>query len=184
MFERLVIPELVKVTPKRFSDSRGFFFESYREDSWTALGVDAVFVQDNHSLSVEVGVVRGLHFQRQPHAQAKLVRCTRGSVFDVAVDIRKGAPTYGRYAGVTLSANNGVQLYVPVGFAHGFCTLEPNSELQYKCSDYYAPECDAGLAFDDPDIGIDWPIDLSRAILSDKDRGQPAFRGFESPFTY
>lgn len=184
LFERLFIPGLIKVSPKRFSDPRGFFFESYREDRWFEAGVGVAFVQDNHSLSAERGVIRGLHFQRQPHAQAKLVRCTRGSVFDVAVDIRKGSPTYGCYEGVTLSADNGSQLYIPIGFAHGFCTLEPNSEVQYKCSDYYAPDCDAGLAFDDSDIAIDWPIEVSRAILSHKDRNQPAFRSFESPFTY
>lgn len=184
MFEPQPIAGLILVKPKKHGDARGHFFESFRRDRWREGGVDADFVQDNQSHSVERGVIRGLHFQRPPHAQAKLVRCSRGSILDVAVDIRKDSPTYGKHVAIELSAENALQLYIPVGFAHGFCTLEPNSELQYKCSDYYAPECDAGLAFDDPDLGISWPVQVDQAILSDKDARQPPFAGFVSPFVY
>lgn len=169
--------------PKRFGDHRGFFAETYSQRAYATLGVDADFVQDNHSLSAAVGTVRGLHFQAPPHAQAKLVRCGRGAIFDVAVDIRRGSPTYGRWAGYTLSAENGAQLYIPAGFAHGFATLEPNSEIVYKCSDYYAPETEGSLRWDDPDIGIDWPI-TSAPVLSEKDAAAPLLADFDSPFTF
>lgn len=169
--------------PKRFGDHRGFFAETYSQRSYFALGVDTTFVQDNHSLSAAVGTVRGLHFQAPPHAQAKLVRCGRGAIFDVAVDIRRGSPTYGRWAGFTLSAENGAQLYIPVGFAHGFATLEPDSEIIYKCSDYYAPETEGALRWDDPDIGISWPL-TSAPVLSEKDARASLLADLNSPFTF
>ncbi|MGC1489328.1 MAG: dTDP-4-dehydrorhamnose 3,5-epimerase, partial [Albidovulum sp.] len=149
-----------------------------------AAGIHYDFVQDNHSYSRDVGTVRGLHFQSPPHAQTKLVRCGRGAVLDVAVDIRKGSPTYGKWLGVELSADNGKQLLIPAGFLHGFATILPDSELLYKCSDVYAPDCDGAVRFDDPDFGIDWGIDPARAILSDKDSAAPLFKDFSSPFTY
>lgn len=169
--------------PNRFCDHRGFFAETYSRRVFTELGVDAEFVQDNHSLSAAVGTVRGLHFQSPPHAQAKLVRCGRGAIFDVAVDIRRDSPTYGQWVGYTLSAENGAQLYIPVGFAHGFATLEPDSEIIYKCNDYYAPETEGALRWDDPDIGIKWPL-TSAPVLSGKDATAPLLAGFNSPFTF
>lgn len=184
MFEYFQIPDLVLVKPKRHSDARGYFFESYRKDEWSQGGVDCDFVQDNQSLSVESGVVRGLHFQAPPRAQAKLIRCSKGAILDVAVDIRNDSPTYGQHVAVELSPENALQLYVPVGFAHGFCTLQPDTEVQYKCSDYYSPEHDAGLAFDDPTLRIRWPVAKANVILSGKDSRQPAFLSFRSPFVY
>jgi dTDP-4-dehydrorhamnose 3,5-epimerase len=178
------LPGVVVVTPRRIGDTRGFFSEVYNRKSFAALGIDVEFVQDNHSMSCEVGVVRGLHFQAPPHAQAKLVRVGAGRVLDVAVDIRRGSPSYGKWVGVELSAEAGNQLFIPAGFLHGFAVLEPNSELLYKCSDFYAPDCDGAVRFDDPDIGIDWGIDLSRAILSDKDARAPLLKDFSSPFDY
>ena len=178
------LPGVVMLTPRRFGDARGFFSEVYNRDAYAGLGIDVEFVQDNHSLSREVGVVRGLHFQSPPHAQAKLVRVGAGRVLDVAVDIRRGSPTYGRWVGVELSAEAGNQLYIPVGFLHGFAVLEPNSELLYKCSDFYAPDCDGAVRFDDPDIGIDWGVDPKAAILSDKDAKAPFLKDFVSPFVY
>lgn len=169
--------------PRRFGDHRGFFAETYSRRVFAGLGVDVEFVQDNHSLSAAVDTIRGLHFQAPPHAQAKLVRCGRGAIFDVAVDIRRGSPTYGRWAGYTLSAENGAQLYIPVGFAHGFATLEPDSEIIYKCSDYYAPETEGALRWDDPDIAIKWPL-TSAPVLSEKDAAAPLLAGFNSPFTF
>lgn len=169
--------------PKRFGDHRGFFAETYSQRAYAGLGVDTTFVQDNHSLSAAQGTLRGLHFQAPPHAQAKLVRCGRGAIFDVAVDIRRGSPTYGGWAGYTLSAENGAQLYIPVGFAHGFATLEPDSEIIYKCSDYYAPETEGALRWDDPDIGIKWPL-TGAPVLSEKDAAAPLLAGFNSPFTF
>ena len=140
-------------------------------------------MQDNHSLSREVGTLRGLHFQTPPHAQAKLVRCGRGALFDVAVDIRRGSPTYGQWEGYELTSENGNQLYVPVGFAHGFITLKPDSEIVYKCSDYYAPETEGAILWNDPDIGIDWPTEAD-PILSDKDAAAPLLSDLESPFVF
>lgn len=167
--------------PCRFGDHRGFFAETYSRRVYTEKGMGDEFVQDNHSLSASVGTVRGLHFQAPPHAQAKLVRCGRGAIFDVAVDIRWGSPTYGRWVGYTLSAQNGAQLYIPVGFAHGFATLEPGSEIVYKCSDYYAPETEGALSWDDPDIGIEWPL-TGAPVLSEKDAHAPLLADFDSPF--
>ncbi len=172
---------LIQIKSNRHSDHRGFFAETYNRRRYSELGIVDEFVQDNHSLSLEVGTLRGLHFQAPPHAQAKLVRCGRGAIFDVAVDIRKGSPTYGRWEGYELTAENGDQLYVPVGFAHGFVTLEPESEIVYKCSDYYAPETEGSVLWNDPDIGIEWPI-VSGPILNDKDATAPLLSDLESPF--
>ena len=169
--------------PKRHGDHRGFFSETYSRRKYSELGIDVEFVQDNHSLSREFGTLRGLHFQAPPHAQAKLVRCGRGAIFDVAVDIRRGSPTYGEWEGYELSVKNGDQLYVPVGFAHGFVTLEPDSEIVYKCSDYYAPETEGVVFWNDPNIGIKWPT-VADPILSDKDAAAPLLVDLESPFVF
>ncbi len=182
--ETTPLPGVLILSPPRFSDARGWFSEVWNRRTLAAQGIDIDFVQDNHSCSRDTGTVRGLHFQAPPHAQAKLVRCGRGRVLDVAVDIRRGSPTFGNWTGVELSAGNGRQLFIPAGFLHGFVTREPDSELLYKCSDYYAPECDGTVRFDDPDLAIDWGIDAATAILSDKDRAAPAFRNFATPFLY
>lgn len=182
--EQTKLSGVVILTPRRFGDARGFFCESWSAARMAKAGLHFDFVQDNHSLSEAVGTVRGLHFQAPPHAQAKLVRCGRGRLFDVAVDIRRGAPTYGQWVGVELSYENGKQLLVPRGFLHGFATLEPDTEIIYKCDDTYAPECDGAVRFDDPDIGIEWKIDSNKAILSGKDAAAPPLRDFESPFVY
>lgn len=172
------------LTPKCFGDARGFFSESWNKARMEKAGLMFNFVQDNHSLSKQAGTVRGLHFQAPPHAQAKLVRCGRGSLLDVAVDIRKGSPTFGKWIAEILSFENGKQLLIPHGFLHGFVTLEPYTEIIYKCDDYYAPECDGAVRFDDPDIGIEWGIDPKQTILSDKDAAAPSLHEFESPFVY
>ena len=175
---------LILFTPKRFGDARGWFSETFRHDVWHDLGIHDDFVQDNQSLSKPQDTLRGLHFQLAPKGQAKLVRCLRGALFDVAVDLRQGSPTYGQWLGAELSADNGRQLYIPVGFAHGFVTLEPDTEVLYKVSSYYAPDCDRGLAWNDPDIGIDWSLGDREPLLSDKDTRQPALAAFDSPFVY
>lgn len=175
--------DLVLLKPKRHGDHRGFFAETYSRRRYSKLGVNAEFVQDNHSVSREVGTLRGLHFQSFPHAQAKLIRCGRGAIFDVAVDIRRGSPTYGHWEGYVLTAENGHQLFVPVGFAHGFVTLEPDSEIVYKCSDYYAPETEGSVLWNDPVIGIDWPAE-THLVLSKKDAAAPLLEDLESPFVF
>ena len=169
------------LTPARHGDARGFFSESWNKARLASHGIDIEFVQDNHSLSHDVGTIRGLHFQSPPHAQAKLVRCGRGTIFDVAVDIRRGSPTYGQWTGAELSAGNGRQLLVPEGFAHGFVTREPDSEIIYKCSDYYAPDADGAIRWDS--CGIDWEIS-GAPILSEKDAAAPALSDFDSPFIW
>lgn len=170
--------------PRRFGDSRGWFTETYSEAAALAAGVDVRFVQDNQSFSATQGTVRGLHFQRPPHAQAKLVRCVRGSIMDYAVDIRRTSPTYGQHVAAKLTAEGGEQLFVPVGFAHGFVTLGPDVEIAYKVSDVYAPECDGGIVWNDPTIGIEWPLPASGATLSDKDKILPTLAEFDSSFDY
>lgn len=182
--ETTPLPGLKILTPKRFGDARGFFCESWSRRVMAEHGLDFDFVQDNHSLSARTGTVRGLHFQAPPHAQAKLVRCGRGALFDVAVDIRRGSPTYGRWFGVDLTFENGRQLLVPTGFLHGFVTREPETEIVYKCTDYYAPDCDGAVRWDDPDIGIDWNIGETDPVLSDKDAAAPFLAAFDSPFTW
>lgn len=167
--------------PKRFGDSRGFFSESWSARRMAEAGLDYTFVQDNHSISMEVGTLRGLHFQSPPHAQDKLVRCGRGALFDVAVDIRVGSPTYGDWVGVELSFENGRQLLVPAGFLHGFVTRAPETEIVYKCSDYYAPDCDGAVRWDS--CGIDWGFE-GDPVLSEKDAAAVALDNFQSPFEW
>jgi dTDP-4-dehydrorhamnose 3,5-epimerase len=168
--------------PSRISDARGFFSETYRRSDFAAADISADFVQENHSLSVAPYTVRGLHYQTYPFAQDKLIRVLRGRIFDVAVDLRASSPTYGRHVFAELSAENWHQLFVPIGFAHGFCTLELNTEVVYKVSNYYSRAHDFGVAWNDPDIGIKWPIIESEAILSDKDKVQPRFADVERVF--
>ncbi len=180
--ERLKIREVVTIRPDRHEDERGFFSETYSRRALAAAGYDAEFVQDNHSLSVPQGTLRGLHFQAPPAAQAKLVRVVRGAILDVAVDIRVGSPSFGQHVRCELSDRNWNQLYVPEGFAHGFCTLEPDTEVIYKVTDYYAPEHDHGLLWSDPALGIDWPV--SDPLLSEKDRSHPPLRELPVYFTY
>jgi dTDP-4-dehydrorhamnose 3,5-epimerase len=174
------IPEVLILRVPRFGDERGFFSEVFR-DTWMP---EVVFVQDNHSMSAARGTVRGLHFQTPPAAQDKLVRVTRGAVYDVAVDIRHGSPTFGRHVGVVLSDENWEQLFVPRGFAHGFCTLEPDTEVLYKVTAHYSLEHDRGLQWDDPGLGIEWPVDPRAAVLSDKDRAWPALSELPRHFSY
>ncbi|WP_373928240.1 dTDP-4-dehydrorhamnose 3,5-epimerase [Sphingomonas aerolata] len=182
------------IQPKRFGDTRGWFTEVYSVPAFAARGITATFVQDNHSLSVPIYTLRGLHFQTPPRGQDKLVRCIRGRIFDVAVDVRKGSPTYGQGVGAELSAENGHQLFIPIGFAHGFVTLEPSCEVSYKCSDTYAPDSDGGIRWDDPALsligaarsaGIAWPFPAGTTPeLSSKDTIQPLLADFDSPFPY
>ena len=181
-FEKTKLRGVQVLRPIRFGDHRGFFSESWNKQRMLDSGLDIDFVQDNHSLSAQVGTVRGLHFQSPPHAQDKLVRCGRGRLFDVAVDIRRGSPTYGQWVGEELSFENGKQLLVPKGFLHGFMTLEPNTEIVYKCSDYYAPDCDGAVRWDS--CGIEWPLDFAAPVLSDKDNVAPLLADFDSPFVY
>lgn len=170
------------LTPRRFGDTRGFFCEVWNARTLAEHGIAIAFVQDNHSLSAETGTVRGLHFQAPPHAQTKLVRCGRGRLFDVAVDLRRGSPTYGHWTGAELSFENGCQLLIPEGFAHGFLTLEPDTEIIYKCSDHYAPETEGAVIWDDPDIAIAWPETGHAPILSGKDAAAPRLAEIETPF--
>lgn len=184
LIEKLDIAGLLLVTAKKHGDERGFFSETFRTDVFAAHGVTQPFVQDNHARSTQKGVVRGLHFQTDPHAQGKLVRCTRGAILDVGVDIRRGSPTYGQHVAVELSAANWKQLWVPPGFAHGYATLEDDCEVVYKVTDYYAPDCDRGIAWDDPALGIDWRISKENAVLSDKDRKHPLLADAPPAFTF
>ena len=176
------------ITPRRFGDHRGAFSQTYQSNTYAEIGVTPEFVQDNHSRSSAANTLRGLHFQAPPHAQAKLVHCIRGAIFDVAVDIRRGSPSYGKWVGVTLTAETGAQIYVPEGFAHGFVTLQPDSEIIYKCSGYYAPECEGSVRWDDPDLAIEWPqvsgpdVADGPPVLSDKDLRAQHFADLDSPF--
>ncbi|MBO9444130.1 dTDP-4-dehydrorhamnose 3,5-epimerase [Phaeobacter italicus] len=179
--EETGLPGLKVLTPARFGDSRGFFSESWNRRRMAEQGLDLDFVQDNHSLSRAPGTLRGLHFQSPPAAQDKLVRCGQGALFDVAVDIRKGSPSYGAWFGIELSAENGKQLLVPKGFLHGFVTRVPDTEVIYKCTDYYAPECDGAVAWDS--CGINWGFD-GPPVLSEKDAAAPALADFDSPFVW
>jgi dTDP-4-dehydrorhamnose 3,5-epimerase len=177
------LPGLLILTPRRFGDHRGFFSETWNRRTMEAAGLRFDFVQDNHSLSSQVGTLRGLHFQAPPHAQDKLVRCGRGRFLDVVVDIRKGSPGFGQWVAVELSFDNGRQLLIPKGFLHGFLTREPDTEVVYKCSDFYAPECDGAVRWDSPELGIDWGLS-GPPILSAKDTAAPGFGAFDSPFVY
>ncbi|HSU68247.1 MAG TPA: dTDP-4-dehydrorhamnose 3,5-epimerase [Tepidisphaeraceae bacterium] len=176
------IPDVKVFVPKRFKDSRGFFSETYNAESLRKLGINATFVQDNQSLSVEKGVVRGLHYQLPPMAQHKLVRVVRGAILDVALDIRRGSPTFGKHVTARISAEEWNQIFVPIGFAHGFVTLEPNTEVIYKVSDYYSPAHERGIRWNDPDLLIDWGIDEANAVLSERDRQHPVFRAVADLF--
>ena len=178
------LPGVHVLSPRRHRDARGFFSEVRREDALRHAGIDARFVQENHALSHAAGTVRGLHFQIGQSAQAKLIRCPRGSILDVSVDIRRGSPSFGRHAAVVLSADNWRQLYVPVGFAHGYCTLEPDSEVIYQVSAYYDPACERGLAWDDPAIGVAWPVMAASAVLTDKDRAFPGLAALPDYFPF
>lgn len=173
----LPIPDVRLITPRRFGDDRGWFTET-----WSRRTLDIGFCQDNMSLSAEVGTIRGLHFQKPPHAQAKLVMVLQGRILDVAVDIRRASPTFGQHVAVELSAAAGNQLLIPRGFAHGFCTLEPGTQVMYKVDDFYAPETDAGIFWADPDLAINWPVRVDQAHLSPKDLGLPRLKDIESPF--
>jgi dTDP-4-dehydrorhamnose 3,5-epimerase len=176
------IPKLL--IPVRHGDTRGWFTESYNQRRLAEAGITGDFVQDNHSMSAAKYTLRGIHLQTPPHAQAKIVRCLVGAIWDVAVDLRSGSPTYGRWLGAELTAAGGEQLYVPTGFGHGFLTLTENAEVGYKASDYYAPECEVGIAWDDPDMAIDWPLGGATAVLSERDRHLPALASWTSPFAY
>ena len=180
--EHLNIPDVTLLIPRKHGDRRGFFSETYSRKALAVIGIDIDFVQDNHSYSADKGTVRGLHFQTPPFAQDKLVRVVRGSVFDIAVDLRQGSPTYGRHVSAVLSAQAWNQILVPIGFAHGFMTLEPDTEVIYKVSNYYAPDHDKGLLWNDPALGINWPIADEEAVLSDKDRKQPRLAELITPF--
>ena len=168
-----VLRDVIHIRPARIGDNRGWFCETFNARVYAEAGIDCAFVQDNTSLSAAAGTVRGLHFQAPPHAQAKLVRCTRGRILDVVVDIREGSPTFGRSMTMELSASGGEQVFVPEGFAHGFCTLEPDCEISYKVNTYYAPDADRGIAYDDPALGIDWPFPASGLTLSERDLKLP-----------
>lgn len=176
------IEDVIIIEPKVFGDHRGWFTETYSKEKFKELGIDIDFIQDNHSLSAQKGTLRGLHFQLNPKAQTKLVRCTKGKILDVAVDIREGSPTYKKWIAVELSEENKKQLLVPKGFAHGFITLTDNVEVQYKVDEYYSPENDRSIRFDDPDISIDWGID--NPILSEKDLNAPMLSESDSNFKY
>ncbi|MEM6663813.1 MAG: dTDP-4-dehydrorhamnose 3,5-epimerase [Pseudomonadota bacterium] len=176
------LPGVLRIVPTRFADDRGFFCETWNSRRMAEHGLQFDFVQDNHSFSADAGTVRGLHFQAPPHAQAKLVRVARGAVLDVAVDIRWGSPTYGRWVAVELTADTGEQLLIPHGFAHGFVTLQPRTEVLYKVDAFYNKASEGALRFDDPDLAVDWGIDPARAVLSTKDAAAGSFAGFQSPF--
>jgi dTDP-4-dehydrorhamnose 3,5-epimerase len=178
------IPAVKLIEPKRFGDHRGFFSETYSRAAFLAAGIDLDFVQDNHSLSERVGTLRGLHFQAPPFAQDKLIRCTRGRILDVAVDIRRGSPSFGAHVAVELSQINWLQVLVPKGFAHGFISLEPSSEVLYKVTAPYSPMHDFGLAFDDPALGIVWPAPAGGPVLSEKDRQHPVLAELPGYFEY
>lgn len=181
---KTAIEGLLIIEPTVFGDSRGYFFESYNKQRFKdETGLDIDFVQDNESMS-SYGVMRGLHFQRPPFSQSKLVRCVKGKVLDVAVDIRKGSPTYGQHVAVELTEDNHRQFFVPRGFAHGFAVLSQTAVFQYKCDNFYAPQADGGINIKDETLGIDWQIPMDRAILSDKDLKHPNFADFDSPFEY
>ena len=180
--EHLNIPDVRLLGPSKHGDRRGFFSETYNKKAFAALGIDIDFVQDNHSYSADKGTVRGLHFQTPPFAQDKLVRVARGSVFDIAVDLRQGSSSYGRHVSAVLSADAWNQILVPIGFAHGFMTLEPDTEVIYKVSNYYAPDHDKGLLWNDPALGINWPISDDEAVFSEKDGKLPRLAELVTPF--
>lgn len=182
--EETAIPAVKKLIPRRFKDARGYFSEVWNARRLAEAGLDIAFVQDNHSYSAEAGTIRGLHYQSPPAAQGKLVRVARGRILDVAVDVRRGSPTFGNWVAEELSSENGVQLWVPKGFLHGFATLEPHTDVLYKVDAHYAPECDGCVRYDDPDLAVAWGVDPERIVLSEKDAAAPSFRDFVTPFEY
>ena len=177
------IEGIVIIEPRIFKDARGYFYESFSQKEFDDKVMPIRFVQDNESMST-YGVMRGLHFQRPPFTQSKLVRCCRGAILDIAVDIRKGSPTYGQHVAIELTEENHRQLFIPRGFAHGFAVLSDVAVLQYKCDNFYAPQADAGIQLRDKDLGIDWQIPIENAILSEKDIKHPCLKDFDSPFDY
>jgi dTDP-4-dehydrorhamnose 3,5-epimerase len=182
--ERFNIDGVFSLIPLKRGDHRGFFSETYNRDAMAAEGVTANFVQDNHVYSASRGVLRGLHFQIPPRAQGKLIRCTRGAIWDICVDIRAKSPTYGKHISVELSAANWKQLWIPPGFAHGYVTLEADCEVIYKVTDVWAPDCERGVAWDDPDLGIDWRLPRADFVLADKDRANPRLAQIDEAFRY
>ena len=180
----LSIPDVMILEPERFSDQRGFFSETYNRRALADRGIKLKFVQDSHSLSRPKGTIRGLHYQSPPFAQDKLVRVVRGSIFDVAVDLRQGSPSYGRHVAAVISAEAWNQILVPIGFAHGFCTLEADTEIVYKVTNYYSPEHDHGVLWNDPKFGIEWPVPAGTPVLSPKDQRLPRLCDIVSPFAY
>ena len=182
--EETAIPDVKVLRPKRFGDSRGYFSETYNKQALAKAGIDFDAIQDNESLSAAAGTIRGLHFQKPDAAQAKLVRVLSGSIFDVAVDLRRGSPSYGQHVGVTLTADDWTQILIPKGFAHGFCTLTPDTRVFYKVDAYYSQALDAGLIWNDADLAIDWQVSPDKVTLSEKDGRLPRFSDFDSPFVY
>lgn len=182
--EALSLPGVLKVTPARFGDNRGFFSETYNQKAMAEAGIPQTFVQDNQSLSCQKGVVRGLHCQLEPYGQGKLVRVTRGAIWDVAVDARTGSPTYGQWVGAELSAENWSQLWIPVGFLHGFVTLEENTEVQYKCTGFYDKASERSVRWDCAQLGIEWPVERGTVVLSEKDLAAPPFEAAKGWFEY
>jgi dTDP-4-dehydrorhamnose 3,5-epimerase len=174
--ETLAIEDVKLITPARYNDNRGFFSETWKQDTFADAGIPGPFLQDNHAVSSGVGVLRGLHCQIGPNAQGKLVRCIRGAIYDVAVDVRQGSPTFGHYVGAEISAENWTQIWVPVGFLHAYCTLTAETEVIYKVTGAYDKAAERGVIWDDPDIGIDWPMPMAQVILSDKDKALPRLR--------
>jgi dTDP-4-dehydrorhamnose 3,5-epimerase len=182
--ERLVIEDVMVIRPRRFSDSRGYFVETYNKRPFADLGLALDFVQDNEALSQECGTLRGLHFQLAPDPQAKLIRVLAGTVFDVAVDLRDGSPSFGKWCGQILTATEGAQMFVPVGFAHAYCTLEPNTIVAYKVDGYYNKTAEGGIRWDDPELAIDWPISREKIKVSDRDASLPLLREMPRPFRF
>jgi dTDP-4-dehydrorhamnose 3,5-epimerase len=180
--ESLAIADVKLLTPRIFRDARGFFSETWNERTMAEAGIEARFVQDNHARSAKKGTLRGLHYQLEPHAQDKLVRVVKGAILDVAVDLRRSSPAYGRHASAVISAANWTQIWVPKGFAHGYVTLEPDTEVVYKVTDYYSPAHDRGVRWDDPQLAIDWGVTAAEAVLSDKDLALPLLAGAGSAF--
>lgn len=178
----LAFPEILLLRPERFEDARGFFSETYNRNAFAAAGIDWEFVQDNHSFSKSPGTIRGLHYQVAPFAQSKLVRVLRGAIFDVAIDIRRSSPNFGKWVGTRLSAEEGNQILVPAGFAHGYCTLEPDTEVFYKVTQHYSPDHEFGILWNDPAISVDWPVAPAQALLSEKDRNYPLLK--DAPALY
>ncbi|MDR2039633.1 MAG: dTDP-4-dehydrorhamnose 3,5-epimerase [Bacteroidales bacterium] len=176
-------PGLKIIEPKVFGDSRGYFFESYNQKALSEAGIQTIFCQDNQSSS-KYGVIRGLHFQKNPHAQTKLIRVLDGIIYDVVVDLRKGSPTFGKWMGTELSADNKRQLYIPGGFAHGFSVLSEQATIMYKCDQFYHPASEGGIIYNDPELNIDWKVDMNRATISDKDRSLPELSKIDSDFTF